>query len=183
MNSKRTLGAAQLTVWLVIGAAALAFLQWQNDDIDGDSIVPIPFLLDSAAAPGTFESFPKPFARLKAPITLAPRKDPAPPSPTKLRAEPGQPVPVSITAYCLKGRTRMGTGVREGVVAADPRVFPLTSEIDVIVGKDTLGRFRVEDTGFLIKGRKLDIWLSDCSEARAFGRKRGQATLASKSLR
>ena len=77
----------------------------------------------------------------------------------------------------------MGTGVREGVIAADPRVFPLSSEIDVIVGKDTLGRFRVEDTGLLIKGRKLDIWLSNCSEARAFGRKRGQATLAPKSHR
>jgi len=171
----------QLAVWLVIGAATLMFLNWQNDDIDGDSIVPIPFLLDSVAAPVKLESYPpKPFARLKAPIVLAPRKSPAPPSPTKLRAELGQPVPVSITAYCLKGRTRMGTGVREGVVAADPRVFPLSSEIDVLIGKDTLGHFRVEDTGFLIKGRKLDIWLGDCSEARAFGRKRGQATLAPK---
>jgi len=97
----------------------------------------------------------------------------------RLRAEPGQPVAVSVTAYCLLGRTRTGTQVREGIVAADPRVFPLNTEIDVIVGKDTLGRFRVEDTGLLIKGRKLDIWLADCSQARAFGRKRGLATLTS----
>ena len=50
----------------------------------------------------------------------------------------------------------------------------------MVVGNDTLGRFRVEDTGFMIKGRKLDIWLADCAEARAFGRKQGQATLAAK---
>lgn len=186
----------QLVVWLFIGAAALAFLKWQNEDINGDSIVPVPLIvqgdsiapvplilppiLDGATAPGKLDSIPKPFARLNAPVVLAPRKDPAPRLPTKLKAEIGQAVPVTITAYCLKGRTRMGTPVRDGVIAADPRVFPLSSEIDLIVGNDTLGRFRVEDTGLLIKGRILDIWLADCGKARTFGRKRGQATLVPK---
>ena len=116
--NKRKRGAAQLAGWLIIGAATLVFLKWQNDDIDAVSIVPVPFILDSATVPRRLDSIPRPFARLKAPVALAPRKNPAPPLPTKLRAEPGQPVPVSITAYCLKGRTRMGTGVREGVIAA-----------------------------------------------------------------
>lgn len=181
--NKRKRSTAQLAVWLLIGSAALVFLKWQNDDIDRDAAAPIPSMLDSGVAPATLESIPKPFARLKAPIILAPRKAPDLPIPKKLRAEPGQPVPVSITAYCLKGRTRIGTAVSDGVVAADPRVFSLGSEIVLVVGKDTLGRFRVEDTGLLIKGRKVDVWLADCTRARAFGRKRGQATLALKSHR
>lgn len=176
----RKLGAAQLAVWVVIGAAALAFLKWRNNDIDSDTIAPVSFLLNSATAPARVDSFPKPFARLTAPMMRARRKEKAPALPTTLKAQVGQPVPVTITAYCLKGRTRMGTPVRDGVIAADPRVFPLSAEIDLIVGNDTLGRFRVEDTGLLIKGRILDIWLADCTKARIFGRKRGQATLAPK---
>ena len=175
----RTPGATQLAAWLVIGAVALTLLKWSNDDIDADSMKPIPFLLDSATTPAR-DSLPKPFARLRAPIVIIPRKPLTPPRPAGLRAEPGEPIAVSITAYCLQGRTRTGTLVRDGIVAADPRVFPLNTEIDLIIGKDTLGRFRVEDTGFLIKGRRLDLWLESCTEARAFGRKRGQATLASK---
>ena len=33
------------------------------------------------------------------------------------------------TAYCLKGRTASGGGVRRGIVAADPRVLPLGTKI------------------------------------------------------
>lgn len=176
----RTRGATQLAVWLVIGAAALAFLYWQDDHIDRDSAQARPIAPDSSLKPGKLDTLPKPFAKLTAPAGLRPKKTIAPVSPTKLRAEPGEPVPVVITAYCLQGRTRMGTGVREGVIAADPRVFPLSSEIDLIIGNDTLGRFRVEDTGLLIKGRKLDVWVADCLEARIFGRKKGHATLVAK---
>lgn len=176
----RTPGPAQLAIWFIIGAAALAFLKWRNEDIERDATLPIPFILDSVQASGKLDSLPKPFARLKAPLVLVPRKNPEPPRPAKLKAEFGETVAVSVTAYCLPGRTRSGTLVREGIVAADPRVFPLNTDIDLIVGQDTLGRFRVEDTGLLIKGRKLDIWLADCRQARAFGRKRGQATLAAK---
>ncbi len=176
----RTPGATQLAVWLVIGVGALTFLKWSNDNLDADSPRPAPFLLDSAPPTIRVDSLPKPFASLKAPVMRLPLKRLPRTQTTKLRAEPGQPVQVSITAYCLQGRTRTGTRVRDGIVAADPRVFPLNTEIDLIVAGDTLGRFRVEDTGLLIKGRKLDMWLEDCSEARSFGRKKGQATLAAK---
>ena len=76
----------------------------------------------------------------------------------------------SATAYCLKGRTASGAGVRRGIVAADPRVLPLGTRINLNAGSYS-GSYVVADTGGAIKGRKLDIWIASCSEARRFGRR------------
>lgn len=74
------------------------------------------------------------------------------------------------TAYCLKGRTADGGSVRRGIVAADPRVLPLGSRIQ-INGGGYSGTYTVADTGGAVKGRKLDIWVPNCSEAIRFGRR------------
>lgn len=74
------------------------------------------------------------------------------------------------TAYCLQGRTANGGGVRRGIVAADPRVLPLGTRIQVTAGSYT-GTYTVADTGGAVKGRVLDIWVPSCSEAIRFGRK------------
>jgi 3D (Asp-Asp-Asp) domain-containing protein len=76
----------------------------------------------------------------------------------------------SATAYCLKGRTATGSSTRRGIVAADPRVLPLGTRISLNAGTYT-GSYVVADTGGAIRGRKLDIWVSSCSEARRFGRR------------
>lgn len=76
----------------------------------------------------------------------------------------------SATAYCLKGKTASGSGVRRGIVAADPRVLPLGTRINLNAGSYS-GSYLVADTGGAIKGRKLDIWIASCSEARRFGRR------------
>ena len=52
------------------------------------------------------------------------------------RAEPGEEIPISITQYCLKGTTRRGRFVRPGIVAADPRIFPLARYVEVFMGKE-----------------------------------------------
>lgn len=74
------------------------------------------------------------------------------------------------TAYCLQGRTANGGGVRRGIVAADPRVLPLGTRIQITAGSYS-GTYTVADTGGAIKGRILDIWVPSCSEANRFGRK------------
>jgi 3D (Asp-Asp-Asp) domain-containing protein len=74
------------------------------------------------------------------------------------------------TAYCLKGRTASGGGVRRGIVAADPRVLPLGTRI-FINGGGYSGTYTVTDTGGAIKGNILDIWVPSCSEAVRFGRR------------
>ena len=92
----------------------------------------------------------------------------------------GEPVDVALTAYCLKGLTRRDHYVRQGIVAADPRVFPLGRYIEIYVGSDYYGRFLVDDTGRAIKGNILDIWTPTCREARIFGRTKGTAVLVPK---
>jgi len=89
----------------------------------------------------------------------------------------GDPKPVVITAYCLSGTTRRGRYVRQGIVAADPRRFPLSRYIEVYVGTKYMGRYLVDDTGSNIRGARLDIWMPTCREAIRFGRRRGTAVL------
>ena len=74
------------------------------------------------------------------------------------------------TAYCLRGRTASGGGVRRGIVAADPRVLPLGTRIYISAGGYS-GNYTVTDTGGVIKGNILDIWVPSCSEAIRFGRR------------
>ena len=76
----------------------------------------------------------------------------------------------TATAYCLRGRTAMGHGVRRGIIAADPRVLRLGSRVLLNAGGYT-GQYFVSDTGGAVKGRKIDIWVPSCSEARRFGRR------------
>ena len=89
----------------------------------------------------------------------------------------GDPVPVELTAYCLQGTTRRDRYVREGIVAADPRVFPLGRYVEVYVGRVYYGRFLVDDTGERVRNGVLDIWTPTCRDARLFGRQRGTAVL------
>lgn len=85
----------------------------------------------------------------------------------------------TATAYCLQGRTAMGHGVRRGIVAADPRVLPLGTRISLNAGSYS-GSYLVSDTGGAVKGRKLDIWVPSCSEARRFGRRSVSVSVAGK---
>ena len=81
----------------------------------------------------------------------------------------------TATAYCLKGRTALGHSVRKGLIAADPRVLRLGSTVNLDAGKHS-GEYLVSDTGGRIKGRKIDIWMASCAEARRFGRRTVQIT-------
>ena len=89
----------------------------------------------------------------------------------------GDPVPVVLTAYCLKGLTRRDRYVRQGIVASDPRMFPLARYLEIYVGRAYYGRFLIDDTGGKIKRNRLDIWTPTCADARRFGIRRGTAVL------
>jgi len=93
------------------------------------------------------------------------------------RARAGERIAVSVTAYCLQGRTRRGNLVRDGIIAVDRTLFPLGREVDLFFGRKTYGRFLADDTGGVIKGGRIDVWMSDCNAARRFGRRRGYAQL------
>lgn len=97
-----------------------------------------------------------------------------------MNARAGKKVPISITQYCLTGTTRRDHTVREGIVAADPRLFKLGHYVEVYLAGKKLGRFLVDDTGGNVKGATLDIWTPSCSDARRFGRQHGAAMLVEK---
>jgi 3D (Asp-Asp-Asp) domain-containing protein len=96
------------------------------------------------------------------------------------RAEEGVTIPVSLTQYCVQGETRRGRQTRHGIVAADPRIFPLARYVDVFLGGEYLGRYLVDDTGGNVLGATLDIWNPNCREAARFGRHWGAATLVAR---
>jgi 3D (Asp-Asp-Asp) domain-containing protein len=74
------------------------------------------------------------------------------------------------TAYCLKGRTASGINTRPGVIAADPSVLPLGTVVHLRSGRYT-GTYTVMDTGGLIKGRRVDVYVPTYKEAVEFGRR------------
>jgi 3D (Asp-Asp-Asp) domain-containing protein len=98
------------------------------------------------------------------------------------RAEDGVTIPVSLTQYCVQGETRRGRQTRHGIVAADPRIFPLARYVEVFLGDEYLGRYLVDDTGGNVLGATLDIWNPNCKEAARFGRHWGSATLVAREV-
>jgi len=98
------------------------------------------------------------------------------------RAENGVVIPVSLTQYCVQGETRRGRQTRHGIVAADPRIFPLARYVEVFLGDEYLGRYLVDDTGGNVLGATLDIWNPDCREAARFGRHWGSASLVAREV-
>lgn len=68
------------------------------------------------------------------------------------------------------GITASGEKVRKGIVAADTRVIPMHSLIEI----EGYGRFEVKDTGSAIQGNKLDIYLPSHQEAVKFGRRKAK---------
>jgi 3D (Asp-Asp-Asp) domain-containing protein len=91
--------------------------------------------------------------------------------PTPLPA-PGSRLTYTATAYCKGMTTTSGVAVQTGVAAADPELLPIGSVVDI----DSLpggynGIYTVLDTGPAVQGRQLDLYLWNCNEALAFGRR------------
>ncbi|MGC7871638.1 ubiquitin-like domain-containing protein [Desulfosporosinus sp. SYSU MS00001] len=70
------------------------------------------------------------------------------------------------TAYCIPGGiTKTGAPVQWGVVAVDPRVIPLGSKVYV----DGYGSARALDTGGLIQGNRIDLYMDSEAAAMSWG--------------
>ncbi|PYR82608.1 MAG: hypothetical protein DMF87_00755 [Acidobacteria bacterium] len=92
------------------------------------------------------------------------------------RRAPTPSMTMVATAYCLRGRTAAGNEVHRGTVAADPRVLPLGSRI-LIRGRHIRGTYVVEDKGTALKGRRIDVYMPGCDQAKRFGRQRVTVTI------
>jgi 3D (Asp-Asp-Asp) domain-containing protein len=76
----------------------------------------------------------------------------------------------TATAYSLRGRTANGGSVRRGIIAADRRLLPIGTRVRLEAGPYS-GEYVVADTGGAVRGRKIDIWVPQTSEAMRFGRR------------
>jgi 3D (Asp-Asp-Asp) domain-containing protein len=62
------------------------------------------------------------------------------------------------------------------MVAADPRILPFGSIIEIETDRHR-GIYRVTDTGALVKGRRLDVYIAGWSRAVAYGCQRVKVTV------
>lgn len=106
-------------------------------------------------------------------------------TPADAKAAPGVPEPEDVaspapgvrlrfraTAYCKGTTTASGTAARTGIAAADPALLPVGSVIQVeSLGARYDGIYTIMDTGPKVRGRQIDVYMWNCNEALAFGRR------------
>lgn len=80
---------------------------------------------------------------------------------------------VDAVAYHLPGKTALGIPVRKGVVAVDPGLIPLGTQLHV----PGYGHSIAADVGIAIKGRIIDLWFPSTKAAREWGRRTVRITV------
>jgi 3D (Asp-Asp-Asp) domain-containing protein len=85
---------------------------------------------------------------------------------------PGARLQFAATAYCKGTTTASGVNVQTGIAAADPDLLPVGSVIQVDrLGERYNGIYTIMDTGPRVQGRHIDIYMWNCNEALALGRR------------
>jgi 3D (Asp-Asp-Asp) domain-containing protein len=97
---------------------------------------------------------------------------------TAVLPQAGARLQFSATAYCKGETTASGVGVRTGIAAADPDILPVGSVVRLETPNPRYsGVWTVMDTGPLVRGRSLDLYLWSCKEALQFGRRKVRLTV------
>src|SRR4051812_16234968 len=102
------------------------------------------------------------------------------PEPVELsaRPSPGARLNFSVTGYCKGTTTASGANVKTGMAASDPKVLPVGSIIQVDRLDDRHnGVYTIMDTGPEVQGRELDLYMWNCTEALALGRREADVTV------
>ncbi len=89
---------------------------------------------------------------------------------------PSATLDFEATAYCDIGITKSGVPTAPGIVAGDPEFLPLGSWIHLEAPGYT-GIYRVMDTGRLVKGKIIDIFIPGYQTAIEFGRQKVKVTI------
>lgn len=96
--------------------------------------------------------------------------------PTALPAA-GARLRFTATAYCKGAVTASGVWPRTGVAAADQTLLPVGSVIQVLAELPYTGIYTIMDTGPMVQGRHIDIYMWSCTEAVRFGRRSVEVTV------
>lgn len=132
--------------------------------------------------PGIAAILPSPAAK---PETTPPVTQEAPPQQAEQSApnvppeEAGAKKVLNITATAYApgphdnaqwgNKTHLGTQVRPGVIAVDPKIIPLGSQVMIKYPDGTKEYAVAEDTGGAIKGHRIDVAKWTVKEANRFG--------------
>jgi 3D (Asp-Asp-Asp) domain-containing protein len=85
---------------------------------------------------------------------------------------PGARLRFDASAYCTGDVTASGLPPRTGIAAADPDVLPTGSVVQIArLGTQYDGIYTIMDTGPIVRGRLLDMYIRNCDEAVRFGRR------------
>ena len=98
---------------------------------------------------------------------------PEPPPATEETARGGRTLTVVATGYALRGRTATGIPTAWGVIAVDPSVIPLGTQMTV----PGYGAGVAADTGSAVRGAIIDLWFPTVAQALAWGRRTVTITL------
>lgn len=86
--------------------------------------------------------------------------------------DPGTRHMFSATAYCKGSVTAAGVAPLAGVAAADPKLLPLGSIIEIDSPDSRYdGIYSILDTGPAVEGREVDLYMWSCHDALRFGRR------------
>ena len=98
-------------------------------------------------------------------------------------ASSGEPLPgtrleFTATAYCKGNLTASGVVPRSGIAAADPDLLPVGSVVQIGPADEQHGGiYTIMDTGPLVQGRHIDIYMWSCNDALQFGRRPVELTV------
>src|SRR5215471_3633811 len=110
--------------------------------------------------------------RVAAVLLLAITSASAPPPAAASKPAPHE-MSFLATAYCLDGTTASGVQTNRGIAAADLDVLPMGTRIRVSgLKRGRNGVYRVMDTGEHMQGRRIDLFIQSCVEAKRFGKQR-----------
>jgi 3D (Asp-Asp-Asp) domain-containing protein len=84
----------------------------------------------------------------------------------------------TATAYCKGSVTASGVAPHMGIMAADPSVLPIGSVVQIASSERHYnGIYTILDTGPMIVGRRLDMYIWSCNEALQFGKRLVHVTI------
>ena len=88
----------------------------------------------------------------------------------KALPSPGVRLAFNATAYCQGATTASGVPPRSGIAAADPRLLPVGSVVEVeSIETRYNGIYTIMDTGPNVLGRRIDLYMWKCDDALRFG--------------
>lgn len=82
--------------------------------------------------------------------------------------ETGHYIEIIATAYSIKGKMKNGKQTHSGAISVDPNFIPMGTTGYI----EGIGPVTAEDTGRLIKGNVVDIWMETEQQALDWGRRR-----------